>query len=54
MVEKYSIHGVIATNTSINKKIVERKRESSSGGISGKPLFEKSNKIIYKIREQLP
>ncbi len=55
MVEKYSIHGVIATNTSINKKIIKDESERvHQGGISGKPLFEKSNKIIYKIREQLP
>lgn len=52
-----NITGVICTNTTITRKnlIYEKDVEKyGSGGLSGKPLFEKSIYIIKKMRELLP
>ena len=43
------INGLIVTNTSIDKDILEGC--SHEGGISGKPLFKKSNQLLKKIHE---
>ena len=43
------INGLIVTNTSIDKDILEGC--SHDGGISGKPLFKKSNQLLKKIHE---
>ncbi len=43
------INGLIVTNTSIDKGILEDC--SHEGGISGKPLFEKSNQLLETIHE---
>ena len=43
------INGLIVSNTSINKGILEDC--SHEGGISGKPLFEKSNQLLERIHE---
>ena len=48
----YEIDGVIATNTTINRDIlVNDVSENIEGGLSGKPLLNKSNKIISNIKE---
>ena len=55
MIEKFSIHGTIATNTTIDMNIIKDKNQRvSQGGVSGKPLFEKSNRIICRLKKQLP
>jgi dihydroorotate dehydrogenase, subfamily 2 len=43
------INGLIITNTSIDKDILERC--SHEGGISGKPLFKKSTQLLKRIHE---
>ena len=43
------INGLIVTNTSIDKDILEEC--SHKGGISGKPLFKKSTQLLKRIHE---
>ena len=43
------INGFIVSNTSIDKSILEDC--SHEGGISGKPLFERSNQLLERIHE---
>ena len=47
--ETLKINGLIVSNTSIDKGILEDC--SHEGGISGKPLFEKSNQLLETIHE---
>ena len=47
--ETLKINGLIVSNTSIDKGILENC--SHEGGISGKPLFEKSNQLIERVHE---
>ena len=47
--ETLKINGLIVSNTSIDKDILEGC--SHDGGISGKPLFKKSNQLLKKIHE---
>lgn len=52
-VMEYSINGIIATNTTINKTDVEHlKHGQEKGGLSGKPLLEQSN-CVLKILKNL-
>ena len=47
---KYKLNGIIATNTTTNKKVLLKKSENvPDGGISGKPLFNNSKEILKKI-----
>ncbi len=49
---KYKFNGIIATNTTINKNLIsESEKNIPDGGISGKPLFEKSNNILKNIKK---
>ena len=51
-INHYDIDGVIATNTTVDKSILKNKKFLNySGGISGKPLLEKSNKIIRVLKK---
>ena len=55
MIKQFDIHGVIATNTTIDKEIIQNKTyRDYEGGVSGKPLFVKSNSIVKHMRENLP
>jgi len=47
--ETLKINGLIVSNTSIDKDILEGC--SNDGGISGKPLIKKSNQLLKKIHE---
>ena len=47
--ETLKINGLIVSNTSIDKDILEDC--SHEGGISGKPLFNKSNQLLKRIHE---
>ena len=50
----YEIDGVIATNTTIDKKILRNKKyQSFQGGISGRPLLAKSNDKIKELKAYL-
>lgn len=46
---KYNISGIIATNTSNNSRILENPAKYIQGGISGRPLFSKSTKILAQL-----
>ena len=48
---KYKLNGIIATNTTINKHVLSRgQKKIPDGGISGKPLFKVSNKILKQVK----
>ena len=49
MHETLKINGLIVSNTSIDKDILDGC--SHEGGISGKPLFNKSNQLLKRIHE---
>ena len=48
LVKKYNVDGIIATNLSKDKSKLElkSKHKDNPGGISGRPMFNKSNKTI--------
>ncbi|SUO95624.1 quinone-dependent dihydroorotate dehydrogenase [Suttonella ornithocola] len=49
------VDGIIATNTTIDKTAVSDHRYGNEqGGLSGKPLTEKTTNIIKHIRDRLP
>ena len=51
---KYEIDGVIATNTTVDKNILKNKKfRDFKGGVSGKPIINKSNKIIEQLANLL-
>ncbi|MSQ57994.1 MAG: quinone-dependent dihydroorotate dehydrogenase [Limnohabitans sp.] len=46
--------GIIATNTTIDKQSVQHLQHAQeTGGLSGSPVFEKSNRIIQQLRQTL-
>ena len=48
------IDGVIATNTTLDRAAVRGLRHADeAGGLSGAPLFERSNEVIRQLRAQL-
>ena len=52
LIRKYKIEGIIATNTSINKKIIRNKKYTKlQGGISGNALYKNSNNILKKLQK---
>ena len=54
LVINYEIDAVIATNTTIDNRVLKNDTlEAVSGGISGRPLLKKSNKIIEIIKEEI-
>jgi dihydroorotate dehydrogenase len=52
--QKNSIDGVIATNTTISREAVKGMPHAEEmGGLSGKPVFEASNQVIRQLRAAL-
>ena len=52
---KNSIDGVIATNTTISREAVKGMQHAEeAGGLSGRPVFEASNRVIRLLRGALP
>jgi len=50
----YKIDGIIATNTTLSRDdCVSEKEINEQGGLSGKPLFDKSNVVINEFKKQL-
>ena len=49
----YEIDGVIATNTTVDYKVLKTTPYQTNGGVSGKPLLNKSNKIIKEIKNHV-
>lgn len=46
--QRLNLSGIIATNTTIGRENLKTKI-NETGGLSGKPVFEKSNEVIKKI-----
>lgn len=46
------IDGIIATNTTIQRNNLKSKNINESGGLSGKPISERSNEVIRYISEK--
>ena len=53
LVNEYDIDGVICTNTTIDKSCLSDQFKGIQGGLSGKPLFQKSNDVLTKISNVL-
>ena len=54
-VQRNELDGVIATNTTVSRAGVEGDSQAEEvGGLSGKPVFEASNRVIRQLREHLP
>ncbi|MDO4681515.1 MAG: quinone-dependent dihydroorotate dehydrogenase [Lautropia sp.] len=52
---RHRIDGVIATNTTLSRTAVEGlPHAQESGGLSGRPVFEASNRVIRALRHGLP
>lgn len=53
--KQFEIDAVIATNTTMSREGVDGLTFSGeAGGLSGRPVFEKSTEIVRKFREALP
>lgn len=51
---RHKIDGVIATNTTLNRRGVEgMKHANETGGLSGEPVFELSNIVIRALKKEL-
>ncbi|MFN5352166.1 MAG: quinone-dependent dihydroorotate dehydrogenase [Alphaproteobacteria bacterium] len=48
----YEIDGIIISNTTTNKKNISSKYSNLKGGVSGKPLFERSNQLLSLAYKQ--
>ena len=53
LILNYEIDGVIATNTTVDYKVLKTTPYQTNGGVSGKPLLNKSNKIIKEIKNHV-
>jgi dihydroorotate dehydrogenase len=52
--QKHSIDGVIATNTTLDREAVKgMEHAEEAGGLSGAPVLEKSNAVIAQLRATL-
>lgn len=52
---KHGVDGVIATNTTISRDAVAGEENAGqTGGLSGAPVFEASNRVIRALRDRLP
>ncbi|MGB3774361.1 MAG: quinone-dependent dihydroorotate dehydrogenase [Leeuwenhoekiella sp.] len=51
IVEETNIAGVIATNTTLNREGLESNERSEQGGLSGKPLKDKSTQVIQFLAQ---
>jgi dihydroorotate dehydrogenase len=53
LVNSYDIDGIICTNTTIDKTGLDHKFKNIQGGLSGKPLYEKSNIVLKNVKKHL-
>ncbi len=52
--KRHAIDGVVATNTTITRDAVKgMAHREEAGGLSGKPVFEASNRVIAQLRKAL-
>ncbi|MGZ8289978.1 MAG: dihydroorotate dehydrogenase (quinone), partial [Telluria sp.] len=51
---RHKIDGVIATNTTVSRRDVERERHGNeAGGLSGAPVFEQSTIVVRALKREL-
>jgi dihydroorotate dehydrogenase len=50
---RHGVAGIIATNTTVGREGLVDKRRSERGGLSGRPLRDRSDEIIAYIHEQV-
>ncbi|MDQ1830740.1 quinone-dependent dihydroorotate dehydrogenase [Massilia scottii] len=51
---RHKIDGVIATNTTLSHRLVDRMRHGQeTGGVSGEPVYDLSNIVIRALRQEL-
>jgi dihydroorotate dehydrogenase len=53
LVNTYDIDGIICTNTTIDKSSLNDTYKNLQGGLSGKPLYDKSNNILKDVCRQI-
>jgi dihydroorotate dehydrogenase len=52
---QHDIDGIIATNTTMSREGVKGlKHGDEAGGLSGRPVFEQSTKVVQQFRQALP
>src|SRR5690606_17725387 len=58
VVKESGITGVIATNTTISREVLKtpanKVQSIGAGGVSGRPLRQRSTEVIKYLRERLP
>ena len=56
IVKETKLNGIIATNTTISRENLKTKQEKiekiGAGGLSGKPLYDKSNEVLWFLRRE--
>jgi len=52
VIENNKIDGIIATNTTIDFPVLKSKNKNEVGGLSGTPLYDKSNEVISFISKK--
>ena len=52
VIDTNNIDGIIATNTTINYPNLKSKNKNETGGLSGAPLYDKSNEVISFISKK--
>jgi dihydroorotate dehydrogenase len=51
IIEETQIAGVIATNTTIQRKDLKSKNQNETGGLSGQPLKNRSTEVIKFLKD---
>src|SRR5690606_24220404 len=49
-VEEYGLDGLIVSNTTLSRQHVSGRHAQEAGGLSGRPLFERSTIVLAKMR----
>lgn len=49
LADQFQLAGIVATNTSIDYQILHNEPRIFRGGVSGKPLFKKSTKVLARL-----
>ena len=52
VIDNNKIDGIIATNTTIDFPVLKSKNKNETGGLSGAPLYDKSNEVISYISKK--
>ena len=53
LIKHYDVDGIICTNTTIDKSNLNQESRNLQGGLSGRPLYDKSNSILKEVSNML-